>query len=78
MLYGLYRNPPLDIVATWSEAYKTSLPANTHKANSDFSYLNYLIDGSSYGWYIDNVLFVLYVTGMDILFQCRIRNKYFI
>nr|GMC81767.1 uncharacterized protein LOC109159226 [Ipomoea batatas] len=31
MLYGLYRNPPLDIVATWSEAYKTSLPANTHK-----------------------------------------------
>ncbi|XP_019162856.1 PREDICTED: uncharacterized protein LOC109159226 [Ipomoea nil] len=31
MLYGLYRNPPLDIVDTWSEAYKTSLPANTHK-----------------------------------------------
>lgn len=32
MVYGFYENPSLDVLTTFSEAYKTSLPANTNKA----------------------------------------------
>ncbi|VFQ90971.1 unnamed protein product [Cuscuta campestris] len=31
LLYGLHKIPPLDVAAAWSEAYRTSLLANTHK-----------------------------------------------
>ncbi|KAG8377025.1 hypothetical protein BUALT_Bualt09G0125200 [Buddleja alternifolia] len=31
MLYGFYKDPPLDVMITWSETHKIALPASTHK-----------------------------------------------
>ncbi|XP_009796832.1 E3 ubiquitin-protein ligase APD2 isoform X1 [Nicotiana sylvestris] len=41
MVYGFYENPSLDVLTTFSEAYKTSLPANTNK-----QWIYYLNQGS--------------------------------
>ncbi|KAK6779728.1 hypothetical protein RDI58_021912 [Solanum bulbocastanum] len=40
-VYGFYENPSLDVLATSSEAYRTSLPANTNK-----QWIYYLNQGS--------------------------------
>lgn len=42
MVYGFHENPSLDGLATSSEAYRTSLPANTNKARADFKFLSSL------------------------------------
>ncbi|KAI3474211.1 hypothetical protein Pfo_028999 [Paulownia fortunei] len=41
MLYGFYKNPPLDVMITWSETHKITLPASTHK-----EWIYYLNEGS--------------------------------
>ncbi|MFX9844277.1 DUF4792 domain-containing protein, partial [Acinetobacter baumannii] len=41
MLYGFYKNPPLDGSISWSEIHKTSLPFSTHK-----EWMYYLNEGS--------------------------------
>ncbi|GER54425.1 RING/U-box superfamily protein [Striga asiatica] len=41
MLYGFYKDPPLDVKTTWSETHKITLPASTHK-----EWVYYLNEGS--------------------------------
>ncbi|CAA0830564.1 SelT-like protein [Striga hermonthica] len=41
MLYGFYKDPPLDVKTTWSETHKITLPASTHK-----EWIYYLNEGS--------------------------------
>ncbi|KAK6120264.1 hypothetical protein DH2020_045955 [Rehmannia glutinosa] len=41
MLYGFYKDPPLDAMLTWSETHKITLPSSTHK-----EWVYYLNEGS--------------------------------
>ena len=33
MLYGFHKDPPLDVVTSWSETHKTTLFSRNHKAS---------------------------------------------
>ncbi|KAI8559636.1 hypothetical protein RHMOL_Rhmol04G0188800 [Rhododendron molle] len=44
-LYGLYEDPPCDVVTTWSQTRRTSLPAGLHKA-CHFEWIYVLNEGS--------------------------------
>ncbi|KAH0638835.1 hypothetical protein KY285_035421 [Solanum tuberosum] len=46
MVYEFYENPSLDVLATSSEAYRTSLPANTNKARRSEGLAQWLEDSS--------------------------------
>ncbi|KAH0737436.1 hypothetical protein KY290_036141 [Solanum tuberosum] len=48
MVYEFYENPSLDVLATSSEAYRTSLPANTNKARRNGTISQDIRKSSSY------------------------------
>lgn len=72
-LYGFYRTPALDVVTTWSETQKASLPARSHKAC-------YYLRFSEHDAKHQNAAMNLFshATGMGLFLKSRISNECFI